>query len=542
MRRIALGVVLVLAGTAAPASAQRTDRIPPSVGPAEFRSFHVNPSANLPDGLTEAQWNEAAKRVLERWGGTYLGTTAASPDDHEDGLNVIGFSTALTGFAVGQNAKSKSGLVGGSAGDQCESAPGARTTESVADGPVRFRLRLRADVVRRGRVRKRFKRVTRTLVRRQVLATPVDVRKCVRTMGGLESDPASIRQESDVQMNSRSSWFAGPALPGNGDLDLETVLLHELGHSVGLAHQPQDCDPSSPMRPVGSPGDYWRGLDEVRYGEPCSAPYPVTPDPPTGAEGPFQLGATLGGRVMHVNPAVPPGYDGARFVEVARSAIERWGGVYAGPTAAPPQSQDALNIVGFDSIVAEDYEVVDQTHQQFQILPPLTTCATTTGRPPIYRVKRVKKRIRVRVASRLRTFRVRRDRAVKATGPTVQVPTGKCTTRPPGVEDGKSTTELDIGIAHELQAYELGPGHPVLRTKVDMATLLAKALGQAAGAPFTDRCDRSSPVATLQPGDWWRSPADVQRVGCDQGTPGRTTAPTLAPDLSGRVRHLLIQQ
>lgn len=542
MRRIALAAVL--AATMAPAAAEathdRTDRIPAAVAPDDFRGYYVNDVDNLPSEVSSARWLAVARRTLDRYGATYLGTTRASADDGDDGVNVIGFSVLLPSGVAGRNTKIKGGyLVTQPGGRSCQSAPNMVTTQAVATVQRPVRLRLRSDRVRRGKVRKRTITVTRTIPEPRLDSAPVSGQRCVNVTPATESDPARVVHESDVQMDSTSGvlWHPGPgAVPGDR-IDLETVLIHELGHSAGLAHQPQNCDPSTPMRPSGTTGDFWRGLDEVAYAD-CPS-FTVTPDATHGAEAPF-AGGSLGGRAFHVNPAVPGGYDSARFVAVARSALERWGGTFAGLTDAKPAQGDGVNVIGFDAIARTDFEVTTRTSVEELIFPAFRTCTIVQGQVPRYRVKKAFRKVRVNGKRR----KLRRDRVVRSTvsGPA----SGQCADRPGEARAGATTVETDVAVAHEMDAYEMGPTHPVLETKVDMATLLASALGRAAGVAPVDRCASDTPVTlTLEPGDWWHSPADLKRVGCAGGR-SAAQAPaggaTRDEPANGPVRYVLTQE
>jgi hypothetical protein len=537
MRRIVLGILLALAAPPVAGAADRTDRIPAAVGPADYRSYYVNPTANLPAGVTAERWQALAKRVMERWGATYLGTTTASPDNHDDRLNVIGFSTALPGSVAGRNTKSKGGIRRSKGtGRRCEPAPGLDVGEVVRTVVTPFRLRLRADTVRKKKVRRRTKTVTRSATAARLETEPKLGQRCFETVQQLESDPATVVHESDVQMDTTPSaqWYSGPDHPPSDQLDLETVLLHELGHAAGLAHQPQDCDPSTPMRPSGSNGEYWRGIDEVFYDAPCSAPYPVTPDPSSGAEGPYGF-ASLGGRTFHVNPTVPDGYDSARFVALVQSVVERWGGTFGGSVPETPTQGDGRNVIGFDTIAVPTYETTTQVTTESLLHPAFKDCTLTAGRVSSFKVKRVTKKVRVRVKGRRKTLRLRRDRVVETKVPGFV--SGACTDVPARTETKPPVPEIDLGIAHEMDAYELGPRHPVQQTRIDMATMLADALGRVAGAPVGDACASQTPVADdLRPGDWWRSPGDVRRIGCP-----RSRAAARSAARSGQVRYVRVQ-
>jgi hypothetical protein len=69
-----------------------------------------------------------------------------------------------------------------------------------------------------------------------------------------------IRVEEDIVLSSAMAWQAGPAYPTAWQVDLETVLLHELGHVAGRGHV-EGCS-STPMWTSLAQGDWWRGIDD----------------------------------------------------------------------------------------------------------------------------------------------------------------------------------------------------------------------------------------------------------------------------------------
>ena len=77
--------------------------------------------------------------------------------------------------------------------------------------------------------------------------------------------------ERDIQLNPFVTWQQGPAYPSNTQYDLESTILHELGH---FANPTKDnhvfgCE-NSPMIDAIAPGEFWRDADDwLRYG--CSA-------------------------------------------------------------------------------------------------------------------------------------------------------------------------------------------------------------------------------------------------------------------------------
>ncbi len=84
---------------------------------------------------------------------------------------------------------------------------------------------------------------------------------------GLETD--FIRQgaivERDLALRAGENWNAGPQYPALDQIDMESVLLHELGHMAGnRRHRPQCAN--SPMVEALGAGEWWRGAHDHWFG------------------------------------------------------------------------------------------------------------------------------------------------------------------------------------------------------------------------------------------------------------------------------------
>jgi hypothetical protein len=74
--------------------------------------------------------------------------------------------------------------------------------------------------------------------------------------------------EQDVALATWVPWQQGPAYPTAVEYDLETTLLHELGHFADPAadNHVYGCE-NSPMIDVTAPGEWWRDSDDwLRFG------------------------------------------------------------------------------------------------------------------------------------------------------------------------------------------------------------------------------------------------------------------------------------
>jgi hypothetical protein len=104
---------------------------------------------------------------------------------------------------------------------------------------------------------------TTTLLRQNY----VRVRRVCSTAGCRTTrTPAGSRVvERDLALRPDLPWAAGPAYPTADEVDLETVLLHELGHYAGnLRHTPVGCH-NTPMVKALGPGEWWRSPTDWHY-------------------------------------------------------------------------------------------------------------------------------------------------------------------------------------------------------------------------------------------------------------------------------------
>ena len=69
--------------------------------------------------------------------------------------------------------------------------------------------------------------------------------------------------DRDVLLQSDVPWEPGPAWPEATEFDLQTVLIHELGHFAGNQRHDANCT-VAPMTPSLSPGDWWRSTLDHR--------------------------------------------------------------------------------------------------------------------------------------------------------------------------------------------------------------------------------------------------------------------------------------
>jgi hypothetical protein len=249
--------------TASARAADSNEPMYPAIGPATNTGFYIN--ASTPPGVDSSRFVAVVQRVLARWGDRFLGFTALGPVE-KDNVNVVGFYD-LGGDPAGQGTAGQTSTTTSNS-----SAPGppvcktvqtpvARTQVYYEYVRVRRRVAKRKNgkaVRRRGRVVYVYKWVKVRQRRTRPYTDYVSQQKC---------DPGppvvTTTYEYDVRLNSRFTvWQTGPAYPSTNQVDIESVLLHELGHVAGLGHTSEPCPTSSPMAASSFSGDWWRSATD----------------------------------------------------------------------------------------------------------------------------------------------------------------------------------------------------------------------------------------------------------------------------------------
>jgi hypothetical protein len=75
--------------------------------------------------------------------------------------------------------------------------------------------------------------------------------------------------ESDLALNPNENWAQGPDYPSLDQVDLESVVIHELGHMAGNKRHRSRCT-NSPMIEALGAGEWWRGSRDKWFGD-CGA-------------------------------------------------------------------------------------------------------------------------------------------------------------------------------------------------------------------------------------------------------------------------------
>jgi hypothetical protein len=88
---------------------------------------------------------------------------------------------------------------------------------------------------------------------------------------GLEIDYAKQGRvvEQDLTLRADADWNAGPGYPQLDQVDLQSVLLHELGHMAGAKRHQKRCK-NSPMVAALGAGEWWRGAKDYFFAD-CTA-------------------------------------------------------------------------------------------------------------------------------------------------------------------------------------------------------------------------------------------------------------------------------
>jgi hypothetical protein len=72
--------------------------------------------------------------------------------------------------------------------------------------------------------------------------------------------------ERDLALRAGENWAAGPGYPALDEVDLESVLIHELGHMAGNKRHRARCS-NTPMVEALGAGEWWRGARDKWFGE-----------------------------------------------------------------------------------------------------------------------------------------------------------------------------------------------------------------------------------------------------------------------------------
>jgi hypothetical protein len=217
----------------------------PAPAAADSNRLYVNAADDRPGTVDSARLYDLADRSAGRWELAVVGNAGDTPGVR-DGTQVLGFSSATNPKALGVTT-------------------------------VWTRVRYRVKTSRRC-WRKNGKRRCRTVRRNVKVGTSV--------------------VEKDVQLNPFVPWQQGPAYPSTQEYDLESTVLHELGHFAHprIENHVFGCQ-NSPMINSISPGEFWRDPDEwLRYG--CTAS--------TGPKLRLGPAARPRMRMLHVEHRLPP--------------------------------------------------------------------------------------------------------------------------------------------------------------------------------------------------------------------------------------------
>jgi hypothetical protein len=166
-------------------------------------------------------------------------------------------------------------------GEGSPSVSRSRFVELVRNSARRWRLDARGPVKRVPRLGDAHNDVgfAARLVSEGALGTTTLLRQnyvrvrrvCAATGCRTMRTPAGSRVvERDLALLPDVPWAQGPAHPSGEEYDLETVVLHELGHWAGnLRHTPVGCHDTPMVKGLG-PGEWWRSSSDWHY-DACGA-------------------------------------------------------------------------------------------------------------------------------------------------------------------------------------------------------------------------------------------------------------------------------
>ncbi len=153
-------------------------------------------------------------------------------------------------------------------GDLPASVGRSRFVTLVRNGAARWRLRVSATLDGRpimGDGRSEVGFDTRQVAPGALATT--HVRSLVRYRSGPSRRTPVERRvvERDIFIRADVTWQAGPAYPDAREVDLQTVLLHELGHFSGnRRHTARGCR-NTPMIVALDTGEWWRSSRDFSF-------------------------------------------------------------------------------------------------------------------------------------------------------------------------------------------------------------------------------------------------------------------------------------
>lgn len=198
-----------------PAAARQRSKIPTSIGRHASFGFYLSTSA-IPGSVGRSRFKALSRQSARRWGLDPLRWTSARPGKR-DGWSIVGFGSTVTGAELGVERELVVQVFRHH--QQCLTLRGP-------DGAV----------------------VQRTC--RELPATYVGQRTV----------------ERDITLRRDIPWSTRPDGPDVDRYDLETVLLHELGHMAGnKKHRPR-CANSPMVESLGT-GEWWHTpTDSFQFG------------------------------------------------------------------------------------------------------------------------------------------------------------------------------------------------------------------------------------------------------------------------------------
>lgn len=204
----------------APSAGLTSDSIPAGLGLQGYASF-VTSLANTPAWVSLDRWEALVGTSAKRWGLSATGTTS-EPVRNYDYENQVGFG------------RTRAGILG-------------------VQSDLYLVRRTRGHTTCRRTWRRRSGRWRKLRVCRYVRSRIVD------------------RQltDQDIVLSSSYPWQAGPAKPSASEVDLQTVLLHELGHLAGNSGHVRRCSTPSPMVISLASGEWWHSPSDYYFNGDC---------------------------------------------------------------------------------------------------------------------------------------------------------------------------------------------------------------------------------------------------------------------------------